>query len=711
MLNKSIAQQLSITEKQVNTVIQLLDEGATIPFIARYRKEATSNLDEVKIGEIKSNHEVAVELNKRRSSIIKTIGDQGQLTPELSSLLKTASTLQELEDIYLPYKQKRKTKALAAAELGLTPLAKTIYSQNEKNIKTLAKNYLTPEVKTIENALGGARDIIAEWINENSNARNTVRRAFDRGAQLTSKVKKAKITEAVKFKDYFDFSEVIKSIPSHRYLAIKRAQEAGFLNVKIKVDNSQTISLLERLIIKPNSSYQSVEQIKEALKDAYNRLLLPSIEKEYDSLSKLKADKEAISIFSTNLRQLLLGAPLGQKRIMAIDPGLRTGCKTIILNELGDLLYETVIYPLKNEQLSEKTIKELLLKYNTEAIAVGNGTGGRETETFIKKIIANNSCLDKIVVHMVSEQGASIYSASEIAREEFPEQDITVRGAVSIGRRLKDPLAELVKIDPKSIGVGQYQHDVNPKLLKENLDQVVISCVNQVGVQLNTASKHLLSYVSGLGPVLAQNIVDFRSENGKFTSRTQLKKVPRLGAKAFEQAAGFLRIVGAKNPLDNSAVHPESYTVVNRIAKDLKVSVAELMDQNESITRKRTLINIENYVSESMGLLSLTDILNELSKPGRDPREQLEVFEFGNVNSIQELSSGMVLPGIVTNITAFGCFVDIGVHQDGLVHVSQLANKFVKDPNEIVSLNQKVQVKVVEVDVARKRIALSMKEV
>jgi uncharacterized protein len=704
---QSISKALSISEKQVLNVAELFNEGGTIPFIARYRKEATGGLDEVQIGEIKSLLDSAFELDKRRKSILKTIEDQNQLTPELKEAINKATNLSDLEDLYLPYKQKRKTKASIAIELGLEPLAKIIYDQKERELGKVIPTYIKNGVKNSEEALAGARDIIAEWINENITARNSIRNLFERQAVLSSKIKKAKISEAEKYKDYFDFSENLKKIPSHRFLAIKRGQDAGFLKVKISIEDEQAIRNLERIILAPNGAFKCVEQVRLAISDAYSRLLLPSIEKEFDNIAKEKADKEAIAIFTTNLRQLLLSAPLGQKRILAIDPGLRTGCKTVILNEFGDLLYETVIYPLQNEEQSILTIKNLLLKYKSEAIAIGNGTGGREIESIIKSFIKSNTEFNKIPVHMVSEQGASIYSASEIAREEFPDKDITVRGAASIGRRLKDPLAELVKIDPKSIGVGQYQHDVNPKLLKESLDQVVMSCVNQVGVELNTASKHLLSYVSGLGPALAQNIVDYRTENGKFTSRNQLKKVPRLGSKAFEQAAGFLRIHNAKNPLDNSAVHPETYPVVQQIAKDLKVNIPDLVEN----TSLHNSIDLSKYTNENIGLQTLTDILNELAKPGRDPREKLEEFEFANINSIQELQKGMIVPGIVTNITAFGCFVDIGVHQDGLVHISQLTNKFIKDPNEVVSLNQKVKVKVMDVDIQRKRIGLSMKEV
>ena len=637
----------------------------------------------------------------------ETIENQNELTPELANSLKNASTLAVLEDLYLPYKQKRKTKASAAKSMGLEGLAEIIYGQKEQNFKDQVTRFISKEVKHPEDAIAGARDIIAEWISENNKVRNSIRKVFTRQAVLTSKVKKSKVTEAAKFKDYFDFSQPLKKVPSHRFLAIKRGQDAGLLTVKISVPVEHVIKEIQQIVLIQKGTYHTVFQIKKAIEDACSRLLLPSLEKEFDQLTKEKSDVAAIEIFTTNLRQLLLSPPLGQKRILAIDPGIRTGCKTVILSEIGDLLEETVIYPLKNDGKSEKSIKNLLKKYKIEAIAVGNGTGGRETDQFVKKIVQNNPAFNGIQVHLISEQGASIYSASETAREEFPDKDITIRGAVSIGRRLKDPLAELVKIDPKSIGVGQYQHDVNQKLLKESLEEVVMSCVNQVGVELNTASKHLLSYVSGLGPVLAQNVVDYRSQNGKFTSRNQLKKVPRLGAKAFEQAAGFLRIHGAKNPLDNSAVHPETYSVVEKMAKDLSVTIEKLVDN----TALHHQINLSDYTSESIGLLTLTDVLNELAKPGRDPREQLEAFEFANVNNVQDLSIGMILPGIVTNITAFGCFVDVGVHQDGLVHISQLTNQFIKDPNEVVQLNQKVKVKVMEVDVDRKRIGLSMKAV
>ena len=694
MKYSTIAQQTQINEKQIASVIKLLEEGATIPFIARYRKEQTGSLDEVKISEIKSAHEASVELEKRRTHILKTIEQQNQLTPTLQAQINSANNLQSLEDLYLPFKQKRKTRAAVAIEKGYEPIAKIIFAQNERNID-----------KYSDEELAGARDIIAEWVNENVSVRNSLRKTFEREAILYSKVKKGKEADAIKYRDYFFFKEELKKIPSHRLLAIKRGQEEGFLKAYVAINNEAATENINRMLVKGSGAPQ--KQVTLAIADAYERLLLPSMETEFENFSKDKADKEAISIFSTNLRQLLLSAPLGQKRVLAIDPGIRTGCKTVVLDEMGDLKEETILYPLQKQFETQQNLKHLLSIFNIEAIAIGNGTGGRETETFIRDFIKNNHEFKNIQVHMVSEQGASIYSASEIAREEFPNKDITVRGAVSIGRRLKDPLAELVKIDPKSIGVGQYQHDVNQKLLKESLDETVISCVNQVGVELNTASKHLLSYVSGLGPSLAQNIVDYRKENGKFTSRYQLKKVPRLGEKAFEQAAGFLRIHGAKNPLDNSAVHPETYTIVEQMAKDLNVSVAELINNNTLHAK----INLNKYVSAEVGLPTLTDIINELAKPGRDPREQLEAFSFAEVNSIEDLHEGMVLPGIVTNITAFGCFVDVGVHQDGLVHISQLTDRFVKDPNEIVKLNQKVKVKVTEVDKGRKRIALSMKNV
>lgn len=704
MLNTSqtsfITQSLGVSSNSVNQTIQLLEEGATVPFIARYRKEKTGGLDEVAIADIKKQFEKFQEADKRRLAIISSIEEQGKMTPDLLAKLNKALHLKELEDLYLPYKQKRKTKGVIAIEKGLEPLAKRIFAQRESSLEQLTAQFLNKDVKSKEEALQGARDIMAEWINENLESRNRLRTIFEREAVISAKVKKGKETEGIKYKDYFDFSQSLRNVPSHRLLALRRGEKEGFLKVSIDIDTDKALNILDRQYVQGMPACK--EQVELAIEDAFKRLLNPSIENEFNSLSKEKADEAAIQIFATNLRQLLLSAPLGQKRVLALDPGFRTGCKTVVLNELGDLLYDTVVYPTFKKNEAEVTIKKLVTDYKIDAIAIGNGTASRETEDFIKSI---NTGVKGIYV--VSEQGASIYSASTVAREEFPNKDVTVRGAVSIGRRLKDPLAELVKIDPKSIGVGQYQHDVNPKFLKESLDSTVESCVNSVGVELNTASKHLLAYVSGLGPSLAQNVVDYRMKNGKFTSRKQLLKVPRLGGKAYEQAAGFLRIHGAKDPLDNSAVHPERYDLVKKMSKDKGVTINTLIE-DEAL---RKSINLKEYVSADVGLPTLTDIMAELAKPGRDPREQLEAFEFGNVHSIEDLKQGMVLPGIVTNITAFGCFVDVGVHQDGLVHVSQLANKFVKDPNEVVSVHQKVQVKVMEVDVARKRIGLSIKEV
>jgi protein Tex len=695
-----ITQLIGVSSNSVKQTITLLAEGATVPFISRYRKEKTDGLDEVQIADIKKAYEKFLEADKRRESIISSIEEQDKMTPELMKKLKDALHLKELEDLYLPYKQKRKTKGLIAIEKGLEPLAKLIFEQKERDLSPILQKFLNKDVKNTEEALAGARDIIAEWINEDLPARNKLRSLFDKEAIVSAKVKKGKDIEGIKYQDYFDFSQKLKEVPSHRLLAIRRGEAEGFLKVSISVDSDKALNYLDIQFLKGMPACK--DQMEIAIEDAFKRLLNPSIETEYNNISKEKADDEAILIFASNLRQLLLSAPLGQKRVLALDPGFRTGCKTVVLNELGDLLYDTVVYPTFKQQEAEAIIKKLVIEYKIEAIAIGNGTASRETETFIKSIQTGVKG-----IYVVSEQGASIYSASDVAREEFPKKDVTVRGAISIGRRLKDPLAELVKIDPKSIGVGQYQHDVNTKMLKESLDSVVESCVNSVGVELNTASKHLLAYVSGLGPSLAQNIVDYRQKNGKFSSRKQLLKVPRLGDKAYEQAAGFLRIHGAKDPLDNSAVHPERYDLLKQIAKDKSVTISDLID-NESI---RKSIELKRYISADVGLPTLTDIMSELAKPGRDPREQLEAFEFGNVFKIEDLHEGMILPGIVTNITAFGCFVDIGVHQDGLVHVSQLANKFVKDPNEVVKVHQKVTVKVKEVDVARKRIALSMKEV
>lgn len=694
-----IVQAVGATEKNIINTITLLEEGATVPFIARYRKEMTGSMDEVQIASVKDLHSKFLEADKRREAIIKSIEEQGKMIPELLNKLQNALYLNELEDLYLPYKQKRKTRASIAIEKGLEPLARIIFAQKDRNIETIAEKYLNDKVESVEDALQGARDIMAEWINEDIQARNAVRKIFERESIVTSKVKKGKREEGAKYQDYFEFSEPLSRIPSHRLLAIRRGEEEGMLSVDISIEAERGTDALDRIYLR--GLPEAKDQVADAITDSYNRLLKPSIETEFSNLSKQKADAEAIKIFAANLRQLLLASPLGQKRVLAIDPGFRTGCKTVCLNEQGDLLYDTVIYPMDKKMEAENMIKKLIYDYKIQAIAIGNGTASRETESFVKSLK-----LEKIQVHVVSEQGASIYSASEIARDEFPKKDVTVRGAISIGRRLMDPLAELVKIDPKSIGVGQYQHDVEQKMLKGSLDSVVESCVNLVGVELNTASKHLLSYVSGLGPSLAQNIVEYRAKNGAFGSREELKKVSRLGAKAFEQSAGFLRINGAKNPLDNSAVHPETYVIVEKMAKDLGLKVTDLINN----AQLKSKVNLNNYVTTTVGLPTLNDILSELQKPGRDPREALEEFEFAaDVHKIEDLREGMVLPGIVTNITAFGCFVDVGVHQDGLVHVSQMANRFVKDPNEVVKVHQKVQVKVTEVDIPRKRIALSMK--
>lgn len=699
-----IVELLNLSQNQIKNTIKLLADGATVPFIARYRKEVTESLDEMQVLNIKNLYEKLEDADKRRLAIKKAINEQGKLTKELEQKLDNAFFINELEDLYLPYKLKRKTKATIAIEKGLEPLAKVIFMQNERYISLLATKFLNDKIKTVNEALSGAREIIAEWINEDIEARNKVRMIFEKDAIVYSKIKKDNLSAGIKFKDYFSYSESLKTIPSHRYLAIKRGEEEGFLKVSIDIDLEYAQNLIERLFLK--GLPEPKEQVSLAISDAIKRLLYPSIEKEFANKAKEKADMAAIEIFSNNLRQLLLAPPLGQKRVLSIDPGFRTGCKTVVLNEIGDLLKDTVVYPLFKEQEAIATVKQIFQEFKIESVAIGNGTASRETEQFVKKILQIFPEFKNIKIFMVSEQGASIYSASEIAREEFPTKDLTVRGAISIGRRLMDPLAELVKLDPKSIGVGQYQHDVDQKMLKDSLDNIVGLCVNAVGVELNTASKHLLSYVSGIGPVIAQNIVDYRTKNGVFKSRNELKKVPRLGEKVFEQAAGFLRIQGAKNLLDNSAVHPERYKLVESIAEDLNTSIKQLID-NELLIKD---IDKKKYISSEVGLPTLNDIFNELAKPGRDPREQIEVFEFGNVNDINDLKAGMILPGIVTNITAFGCFVDIGVHQDGLVHLSHLANKFIKDPNEIVKVHQKVKVKVIELDKARKRIALSIKD-
>ncbi|WP_128543849.1 Tex family protein [Larkinella soli] len=699
-LEQRVAGLLSLNVRQVANTIQLLEGGATVPFIARYRKEVTGQLDEVQIAAVRDTHQKLVELDKRREAILKSIDEQGKLTEELRRKIEDAGSQTELEDFYLPYKPKRKTRATTAIEKGLEPLARLIYLQREPEVERKARTFLNDQIASVEEALQGARDIIAEWISEDADARQRVRTLFEREALIRSVVKKGRETEGAKYRDYFDFAEPLRRVPSHRLLALRRGESEGILSVGIAPDESAALERLERQFLR--GVPEAREQVALALKDSYKRLIRPSIETEFEHLSKRKADEEAIRIFADNLRQLLLSPPLGQQRVLAIDPGYRTGCKVVCLDAQGSLLTNDVIYPESKRQPAEQTLLSLVSRYRIEAIAVGNGTAGRETEAFVRSLNFGRT----VPVFMVSEQGASVYSASEVAREEFPTQDVTVRGAVSIGRRLMDPLAELVKIDPKSIGVGQYQHDVEQNDLKNSLDQVVESCVNQVGVSLNTASSHLLRYVSGLGPQLAQNIVDFRARNGPFKSRDQLKKVARLGPKAFEQCAGFLRIDQAANPLDNSAVHPESYPVVERMARDLQCTVGDLIKKPEL----RKQIRPEQYVTETTGLPTLRDILAELEKPGRDPREPLAVFEYDDrVKKPEDLHEGMVLPGVVTNITAFGAFVDIGVKQDGLVHVSQLSHQYVTDPRLVVKVHQKVTVKVLEVDLQRKRIALTMK--
>ena len=699
-----IAQQLGIPYAQVNNTIQLLTEGATVPFISRYRKERTGSLDEVQVEAVKDAKEKMEELLKRKDTIVNTIQEQGALTPELQKRIDDCFDATELEDIYLPYKPKRRTRAMIAREKGLETLAKIIMKQFEKNLDGRAQSFINDKVESTEEALAGARDIIAEWVNENERARGIVRREFDRGAFITCKVVKGKEEEGAKYSDYFDWKEPLKKCPSHRLTAMRRGENEGFLRVSVTPESEEPIDRLKRFFI--NSNNACSDQMELAIEDSYKRLLEPSIETEYSNLSKDKADEEAIRVFAENLRQLLLAAPLGQKRVLAIDPGYRTGCKVVCLDAQGNLLINDTIYPHppQNELAqAAKKITTLVSGYQIEAIAIGNGTASRETESFVKKLQYDRD----LKVFVVSEDGASIYSASKIARDEFPEYDVTVRGAVSIGRRLLDPLAELVKIDPKSIGVGQYQHDVDQKKLKSSLDKVVESSVNMVGVNVNTASQHLLTYISGLGPQLAQNIVDFRKENGPFASRTEIQKVPRMGAKAFEQSAGFLRISEAKNPLDNSAVHPESYFVVEKIAKDLKCTIQELIKSEDL----RKQIEWNNYVTDKIGLPTLEDIKKELAKPGRDPRSQIKEFEFAqDIHKVEDLIVGTILPGIVTNITKFGVFVDVGVKQDGLVHVSQLADRFISDPGEIVKLHQHVQVKVIEVDLVRKRIQLSLKQ-
>ncbi|WP_195590946.1 Tex family protein [Bacteroides finegoldii] len=702
LFHKMISGLSGISEKQISSTLHLLGEGATIPFISRYRKEATGGLDEVQIEQIKEQHDKLCDIAKRKETILGTITEQGKLTAELKKRINDTWNPTELEDIYLPYKPKRKTRAEAARQKGLEPLATLLLLQRENNLSARAASFVKGEVKDVEDALKGARDIIAEQVNEDERARNAVRNQFSRQAEINAKVVKGKEEEAAKYRDYFDFSEPLKRCISHRLLAIRRAEAEGLLKVSITPDDEACIERLERQFVRGNN--ECSEQVSEAAIDAYKRLLKPSIETEFAAQSKEKADDEAIRVFTENLRQLLLAAPLGQKRVLAIDPGFRTGCKVVCLDAQGNLLHNENIYPHppvgKTGEAASK-LRKMVEAYQIEAISIGNGTASRETEDFI-----NQQTFDRqIPVFVVSEQGASIYSASKIARDEFPDYDVTVRGAVSIGRRLMDPLAELVKIDPKSIGVGQYQHDVDQTKLKKALDQTVENCVNLVGVNLNTASSHLLTYISGLGPQLAQNIVNYRAENGAFNSRKELMKVPRMGAKAFEQCAGFLRIPGAKNPLDNTAVHPESYHIVEQMAKDLKCTVNELIADKE-LRRK---INISNYVTPVVGLPTLQDIMQELEKPGRDPRKTIKVFEFDkNVRTIADLREGMILPGIVGNITNFGAFVDIGIKENGLVHLSQLAERYISDPTEIVSIHQHVMVRVMNVDTDRKRIQLSM---
>ena len=700
-----IQQNISLQEKQINAVLQLLSEDCTIPFIARYRKDKTGNLGEVEIEQIQKLSKNFDEIQKRKESVLKSIEEQEKLTPELRAKIGQSFDLQEIEDLYLPFKKRRKTKADAAKEKGLEPLAKIIMAQKNGDIEQTAQNYLNKEVSSVEEALQGARDIIAEWINENIFIRKNLRRVFQRKAVISSKVVKTKKEEeeAQKYAQYFDWSEPLNKIPSHRLLAMLRAEKEGFIKVNIDIDKDEILTFMEGSLVK-TASPSCAEQIILAAQDAYKRLLEPSISNEILQGAKIKADEKAISIFSENLTQLLLAPPLGEKRILAIDPGYRTGCKVVCLDEKGDLLHNETIYPhapQKETATAMKKIRSMVEAYHIEAISIGNGTASRETEFFIKKIAFDRP----LQVFVVSEAGASVYSASKIARDEFPDYDITVRGAVSIGRRLSDPLAELVKIDPKSIGVGQYQHDVDQALLKEELDSTVVKCVNSVGININTASKSLLSYVSGIGEKLAENIVAYRTENGAFVDRNQIKKVPRLGEKAFQQAAAFIRIKDGKNPLDNSSVHPEAYRIVEKMAKDLGIKTIDLIANEEKIKQ----IAPEKYTTEDIGILGIKDILKELLKPGLDPRKTSKVFEFDpNIKTFEDLKTGMILPGIVSNITAFGCFVDIGIKENGLVHISQLKDGFVSDPSEVVKLHQQVKVKIIEIDTERKRIALSM---
>lgn len=700
-LSSIVSEKLSISEKQVVTVLELLNEGATIPFIARYRKDKTGALDEVQIQKIQEESKLQQDFADRKTFIEKTITDQGKMTDSLQEKINAATTINELEDIYLPYKPKRKTKAQTARENGLEPLALLLLKQGNISPKNEAEQFINEKIADADSALQGARDIIAEMINEEAEVRARMRKVFEQSATVQSKILAGKEEAGIKYKDYFQFTEAVSKIPSHRMLAIMRGFMEGFLRMTISPEEELALMKIEEQLVKANN--QSSEEVKKAIKDAYRRLLQPSLESEFRMALKTKADEEAISVFAENLRQLLLSSPLGSKKILAIDPGYRTGCKVVVLDEKGELQKTDLIFiHEKNYKINEaeEKIRSDVKQFGIEAFAIGDGTAGRETEQFIKRLQTG------LPVFLVNEDGASIYSASEIAREEFPDQDITVRGAVSIGRRLIDPLAELVKIDPKSIGVGQYQHDVNQSRLKEKLDQTVVSCVNAVGVNLNTAGKHLLSYVSGIGPSIAENIVNYRKEKGKFTNRKQLKEVTRLGEKAYEQCAGFLRIKNGDNPLDESGVHPESYKIVAQMANDSGVDVKEMIG-NENVINK---IDLKKYSNENIGLHTLQDILKELKKPGLDPRNEAHAFEFANIYSIEDVQVGMIIPGQVTNLTRFGAFVDIGVKQDGLVHVSEIAHKYISDPGEVLKLNDKVMVKVTEVDLPRKRIALSIKQ-
>jgi len=699
-----ISEQLHIQPVQVEKTLKLLSEGSTIPFISRYRKEVTGSLDEVQVAAIKERAATFEELEKRKQTVLSTLTGQGALTTELKARIDQCYNPTELEDIYLPFKPKRKTRASEARKKGLEPLAKILMKQVEHDPQKRALSFLSSEVKTVEEALAGARDILAEWISQNEKARNMIRHSFETGAVIYANSIKRKKEEGEKYRDYFDYSEPLKKCPSHRLLAIRRGENNGFLTVGIRPDEKNTLDTLHRFFVKGDNA--SSQEVAKAVRDSCKRLLQPSIESEFAQRSKEKADTEAIRIFAENLRQLLLAPPLGQKRVMAIDPGYRTGCKVVCLDEQGNLLHNETIYPHKpreEKKMAARKITSMASSYKIEAIAIGNGSASRETEHFIKNLRFDRD----MRVYIVNEDGASVYSASPAAREEFPQYDVTVRGAVSIGRRLMDPLAELVKIDPKSIGVGQYQHDVDQKKLRNSLDTVVESCVNKVGVNLNTASQHLLSYISGLGPQLARNIADFRKENGAFTSRKELIKVPRMGAKAFEQSAGFLRIPDAENPLDNSAVHPEAYPLVEAMARDMHCPVKKLIENEKVVSQ----INLSHYVSEHVGLPTLKDIKNELLKPGRDPRKPVKILEFKKgIYKIKDLRVGMELPGIINNITRFGAFVDIGIKQSGLIHISQLADRFISDPNEVVTLHQHVKVRVIEIDIARNRIQLSMKQ-